>query len=119
MKKIEFDEMIERLTTATEQQKLKWAIDSTDETVYYTSVNNCRIEVSTYYDASAVSNKASIELFNTSGDSFKKRVFSEKAKPDRYNQINDLYEVINDSYYRIKESESLILEGLRELTDEH
>lgn len=118
MKNSEFEEMLELLKTATEQNKLVWSIEPSDETVYLTTVNGCRIEVSVYYDTTAMSNKASIELFNTSGDSFKKRTFSESGKPERYSQIHDLYDVINDRYYRIKESENLILEGLRELTDD-
>lgn len=118
MKNSEYDEMLEHLKIATEQNKLIWSIDPSDETVYSTNVNGCRIDVSVYYDASALSNKASIELFNSTGDSFKKNTFSEKAKPERYYQINALFDVINDRYYRIKESENLILEGLRDLIDE-
>jgi len=118
MKSVEFDEMIQRLQDATKKDKLKWAIEPSDETIYYTSVNGCRIDVSVYYDASAMANKSSIELFNTSGDSFKKKVFSENGKPERYAQIHELYKVINDRYYKIKESETLILDGLRDLTDE-
>lgn len=118
MKSSEYDEMLEHLKVATEQNKLIWSIDPSDETVYSAMINGCKIEVSVYYDASALSNKASIELFNTTGESFKKKTFSEKGKPDRYYQINALFNVINDRYYRIKESENLILEGLRELINE-
>lgn len=75
--------------------------------------------MSVFYDTAAMGNKATIELFNNTGDSFKKKTFSEKGKPDRYNQINDLYNVINDRYYRITESENLILDGLRDLTGDH
>lgn len=118
MKSVEFDEMIDRLKDATKKDKLTWTIEPSDETIFYTSVNGCRIEVSVYYDASAMVNKTSIELYNISGDSFKKRIFSENGKPERYAQIHELYNIINDRYYKIKESETLILEGLRDLTEE-
>ena len=118
MKNSEYDEMLELLRNATEHDKLTWSIDPSDETIYETSVNGCRIEVSVYYDTSALTNKASVELFNAAGDSFKKKIFSEKSKPERYNQINDLFNVINDRYYKITESENLILDGLRDLTND-
>lgn len=118
MKGVEFDEMIERLKDATQKDKLTWTIEPSDETIFYTSVNGCRIDVSVYYDASVMANKSSIELFNTSGYSFKKKVFSESGKPERYAQIHELYNVINDRYYKVKESEGLILTGLRDLTEE-
>ena len=118
MKNSEFVEMLERLKIATEQNRLEWSIDPSDETVYNTYVNGCRIEVSVFYDTTAMGNKATIELFNNSGDSIKKNAYSEKGKPDRYDQINALYNIINDRYYRITESENQILDGLRDLTED-
>lgn len=116
MKSAEYDEMISRLKLATEKNMLKWSLDKDDSTLFTTSVNGCIIDVSVYYDSAALSNKAILELYNTDGESFKRKVFSEKGMPERFNQINELHDLIYNNYYKIKESENLILDGLRELT---
>lgn len=114
----EFDEMINLLKQATDNEKLIWEKEG-NIISYKTLVNGCKVVVSIYYDNVSMSNKASIEMFNISGDSFKKNVYSQSAKPEIYFKIKELYDLIKDHYYRITESEHLILNGLRELSSDN
>lgn len=118
MKKAEFEEILVMLKSATEKKKLNWSLAPNDDTLFFTTINGCRVDVSSYYDASTMSNKAYIEFYNTNGDSFRKSTYSENLSKERYNQLSDLYDCINNQYYKIKESEQLIIEGLRDMIDD-
>lgn len=111
----EFDEMINLLKQATKNEKLIWETEG-NIISFKTMVNGCKVVVSVYYDNVSMSNKASIEMFNISGNSFKKNVYGQSAKPEIYFKIKELYDLIKDHYYKITESEHLILNGLRELS---
>ncbi len=117
MKTTEFDEMLDLLKQATLNGKLEWSVNSNSKFSFSTIVNSCTIIVSNYYDPVGLSNKATVEMLNASGESFKKNVYSQSVKPDRYDQVKELYNVIKDRYFKISESEQLILNGLRELAD--
>lgn len=118
MKTTEFDEMLELLKQATLSGKLEWSHASNSKFSFSTSVNGCTIVISNYYDNVGMTNKAVVEMLNTSGESFKKNVYSQTVKPERYDQVKVLYDTIKDRYYKISESEQLILSGLRDLTDD-
>lgn len=117
MKTEEIDEMLKLLKTATKFGKLTWVLDKED-TTFTTDVNGCSIAIDLYYDGVTMAKKASIELFNDVGDSFKKWNYSESVRPERYMQIKELYNLVKDQYFKISESERLILNGLRNLTQD-
>jgi len=118
MKTTEFEEMLDLLKEATLSGKLEWSATNNSKFSFSAIVNGCTIIVSNFYDPVGMSNKVTIELLNSSGDSFKKNVYSQTVKPERYDQIKELYNAIRDRYYRITESELLILSGLRNLADD-
>ena len=118
MKTAEFDEMLVLLKQATQSCKLKWSVANNSKFSFSAKVNGCTIILSNFYDTVGMANKASIEMLNASGELFKKNVYSQSAKPERYDSLKELFDLIKDQYYKISESEQLILEGLRKLTDD-
>lgn len=118
MKTTEFEEMLQLLKQATLSGKLEWFMTANSKVSFSTLINGCTIVISNFYDNVGMSNKAAVEMLNASGESFKKNVYSQSVKPERYDQIKEIFDVIKDRYYKISESEKLILSGLRELTDD-
>ena len=107
----QYIKLVEMLMEATSRGLLEWKHDTSDD-VFYTTINQCRINVDAYYDSSIKDNSASLELFNSDGASFKTYLYSEIIDHDDYSRLKLLYEKVKDKYYRISESERNILEGL-------
>ena len=110
----QYAKFVEMLMLATSDDLLKWELNKNDS-VFYTTINGCRINLDLYYDSSLKDNSAKLELFNSDGASFETILYSELIDHDEYDRLKQLYGIVKDKFYRIAESEQSIIKGLNEL----
>ena len=108
----QFIKMLELLVEATRKDKLKW-----DENGGYfkTTIDGCKIILSSNYDVSIDSYYFRLALHNKEGKEFASYTYFDSTDKAKYEELAKLYNVINDRFYKISESEKIILEGLEEL----
>ncbi len=113
MNKDEFLEMIEMLTSATVLNRLDWK--QIDLEVFDAEINGCRIRLQSYFDFSVGEAFCSIRLYNKKNIEFASYSFSEVTDTKEYKLLHKLFNTIRDIFYKISESESAIMSGLKEL----
>ena len=113
----QYKDMISMLIQATKSRRLTWEWEeATGE--YFCALDGCRIRVSSSVNFQMQSENITLSLFNTDAVKFDSIVADSVFDTDRYDQLNVLYQEIRNSFFKIKESEEIILNKLRELTDE-
>lgn len=106
--------MVVMLRTATIKKKIHWDENDGD---FSTKVGGCLIELVSSYDFSVGISSYSLRLYNTENVLFETISYSEDVDNEDFQRLNDLYQTIRDVNYKIKESEKIILDGLKKLTE--
>lgn len=106
--------MVVMLRTATIKKKIHWDENDGD---FSTKVGGCLIELVSSYDFSVGISSYSLRLYNTENVLFETISYSEDVDNEDFQRLNDLYQTIRDVNYKIKESEKIILDGLKNLTE--
>lgn len=106
--------MVVMLKTATIKKKIHWDENDGD---FSTKVGGCLIELVSSYDFSVGISSYSLRLYNTENVLFETISYSEDVDNEDFQRLNDLYQTIRDVNYKIKESEKIILDGLKKLTE--
>lgn len=110
----DYERMIELLKSTTLSGKLEWEYNNSMGR-FYTYINECKVELQMYYDASMQDNKASLNLFNKNGQLFASYYYYSQVDGEDYRKLRELEDLVRDNYYKITESENLILKGLENL----
>ena len=113
MNKKEFLDMVEMLTNATALNRLNWKEINLE--IFETEVNGCCIRLHSYYDFSVREAFCEMKLYNVEKKEFASYSFSEVTDKNEYNYLYSLFNLIRDIHYKISESESAIMSGLKEL----
>lgn len=106
--------MVEMLITATQEKKIRWEEKNED---FSTKIGGCLIELVPSYDYQVNVSSYSLRLSNKEGMLFETFSYSEAVDNEEYHRLNELYATIRDVNYKITESEKIILDGLRKLTE--
>lgn len=106
--------MVVMLRTATIKKKIHWDENGGD---FSTKVGGCLIELVSSYDFSVGISSYSLRLYNTENVLFETISYSEDVDNEDFQRLNDLYQTIKDVNYKITESEKIILDGLKKLTE--
>lgn len=106
--------MVVMLKTATIKKKIHWDENDGD---FSTKVGGCLIELVSSYDFSVGISSYSLRLYNTENVLFETISYSEDVDNEDFQRLNDLYQTIRDVNYKITESEKIILDGLKKLTE--
>lgn len=96
------------------KEKIHWDENDGD---FSTKVGGCLIELVSSYDFSVGISSYSLRLYNTENVLFETISYSEDVDNEDFQRLNDLYQTIRDVNYKIKESEKIILDGLKKLTE--
>lgn len=117
MKDDDYKKMIDMLIMATVGNKIEWRENAKPTGSYETSVAGCGIKIWTDYDIQFDDTSYSISLANPDGRVFSTYSYNEADNTEEYQHLGTLYNAIRDMVYRITESENLILNGLRNMTE--
>lgn len=109
-----YDLIVDLLLKATKLEKISWEKISS-KNGFGTNINNCWVTVSTSYDFTIDETSFSLTLSNTKGEEFANYYSSENSDKNEYVKLRSLYYAVRDVVYRITESESLIISGLKEV----
>ena len=110
----QYSQMIDMLVESTTKNLLIWGRDN-NKVLFYTKVNNCRLELKVFYDVTVKDNKACLEMYNVDGRSFNKYIFSEKVDNAEFYRLFRLNAIVRDKFYKVTESEQSIMQGLNDL----
>ena len=114
MNQSDYLNMVVMLRTATLKKKIHWEENNGD---FSTKVGGCLIEIISSYDFQVGISSYSLRLYNTENVLFETISYSEDVDNENYQRLNDLYQTIRDVNYKITESEKIILDGLKKLTE--
>lgn len=113
----QYKDMISMLIQATRSRNLTW--DWEEKTSEYSCVlDGCSIHIISSVNFQMQSESITLSLFNKDSVPFDSIVGDSVFDTERYNQLNVLYQEIRNSFFKIKESEEIIMNKLRELTGE-
>lgn len=113
----QYNDMISMLIQATKSHKLIWSWDeATSE--YFCTLGGCGIHISSSVNFEMQSESIVLSLFNKDAVQFDSFGADSVFDTERYNQLHILYQEIRNSFFKIKESEEIIMNKLRELTTE-
>lgn len=115
MSESQYEEMVSLLTKATQQRKLSWKLDD-DGSSFSTVLGDCSIRINSYMDFQMQAEIVNLMLLNANGEQFNSFAENSVIDPERFANLEVLYKEIRDSYYQIRESETTIMDKLRELT---
>ena len=110
----QYSKMLDMLEQSTQKGLLIWSVGA-NSSIFYTTVNGCRIDVEASYDVNMKENVARLRLYNADGEIFSRQFFMKKFDVEEYDRVYHLYMVIKDKYYKVTESENLIMTGLDQL----
>lgn len=111
----EYNLMVEKLTLATQAQKLVWKESGKS---FSTAINECPITIYPDYDPLLGNSSYSLALANSQGVVFNTYSIDEISDKSGYDRLDNLYAIIKDSIYQISASEQKILKGLEDLVGE-
>lgn len=114
MNQNDYTNMVEMLNTATQEKKIHW--DEQNDN-FSTIIGGCLIELVSSYDYQANVSSYYLKLYNKDGMLFETFSYSEDVDTEEYQHLNELYTNIRDVNYKITESEKIILDGLKKLTE--
>lgn len=117
MTESQYNEMVSMLIKATQARKLSWSWDESSGE-YSAKLSDCWVRISSHIDFQMQAEIVTLMLINANGDQFDSISGNSAIDTDQYNQLNRLYEEVRNSYFRIRESETMIMDKLRELTAE-
>lgn len=106
--------MVEMLNTATLNKKIQWEEQNDN---FSTKIGGCLVELISSYDYQSTISSYYLRLYNKDGMLFETFSYSEDVDTEEYHRLNDLYANIRDVNYKITESENIILESLKKLTE--
>lgn len=106
--------MVEMLNTATQEKKIHWEEQNDD---FSTKIGGCTVELMPSYDYQANVSSYHLKLYNREDVAFETFSYSDDVDTDEYQRLNELYANIRDVNYKITESEKIILDSLRALTE--
>lgn len=106
--------MVEMLITATQEKKIHWEEQNDN---FSTKIGGCLIELIPSYEYQTNISSYYLKLYNKEGVSFETFSYSENVDEEEYQRLNELYATIRDVNYKITESEKIIMDGLRKLTE--
>ena len=114
MNQNDYTNMVEMLNTATQEKKIYW--DEQNDN-FSTIICGCLIELVSSYDYQANVSSYYLKLYNKDGILFETFSYSEDVDTEEYQHLNELYTSIRDVNYKITESEKIILDGLKKMTE--
>lgn len=114
MNQNDYISMVEMLNTATQEKKIHWEEKDED---FSTIIGGCLIELVPSYDYQVNVSSYSLRLSNKEGVLFETFSYSEDVDTEEYHRLNELYANIRDVNYKITESENIILDSLKKLTE--
>ena len=83
--------------------------------MFSTSIDKCKINISSNYDGYNNDYYVNLTFFNVEGVQFDSLTYYETPDREIYNTVHVLYNLISDKYYKKSESENIIISGLKKL----